>query len=53
MNVDALAETLVVPKVVNGCAAVVAGASRSTPGPLGTQDETHGEPEVGAGASSA
>jgi hypothetical protein len=45
VNVDALAKTLV--GWVSGCVAVVAAASRLTPGPLGIQGETHGEPGRG------
>jgi hypothetical protein len=47
VNVDTLAETLVALRWVNACAVVVAGASRSTPGPLGTQGETCGGPGGG------
>jgi hypothetical protein len=42
VNVETLAETLVVPKVGQRLRCSRCGASRSTPGPLGIQVETHG-----------
>ena len=47
MNVDALAETLMVPKVGQRLRCSGCKASTSIPNPLGIRGETHGEPEGG------